>query len=101
MGLMQINKKGNWGWCIHCERAIDPDIFWEIGQSSDHKCPFDDCDGSGIGVDLEEIPADSPEDIRPQNWPTDQKPVHGNRYPLYKEDDDDDDGDTTMLIRKD
>lgn len=81
MAIGEITKQGNWGWCVHCEKAIDPDVFWKLWVSNNYKCPFDGCEGTGIGIDLWEIGAD--DTSQHETWPTNETPTHGAIYPLY------------------
>lgn len=81
MAIGEIKKQGSWGWCVLCEKAIEPDVFWKIGLSDNYKCPFEACDGAGIGIDLWEINEDS--SSIPEAWPSNEAPVHGEMYSLY------------------
>ena len=99
MTIGEIKKRGNWGWCLLCEQAIHPDVFWEIGLSDHYKCPFLDCDGAEIGIDLWEIGVDGGK--IPETWPTDETPVHGETYLLYGNDISQDDNTSVLLAKLD
>lgn len=45
-------KEDDWMWCLHCERFFQALNLRKDILGDYEACPFDDCDGVGIGSDI-------------------------------------------------
>lgn len=58
-GNAELAKKPSaWFWCLHCERVCQAKQMRKDFLGAMARCPHDDCDGCGVGVDMHEIGPD-------------------------------------------